>query len=196
MIGKPLQVVKPYSRSFCRDLTAIVAIPLRRLGVARQGRSIVCPHGPAGTSTASSVPVRTGNSNGSSGRLPVFAAMRTVPRYTPGFASAGTWTVSQKRRVTSLGISTALRGMIKPRRDRVDRALHRHAGEAIGDEAHVDGLGGNRCTCGPRQVARRNGHAAQVAQRRNRDRSPARIRRQTPSPRDCLQSRRERGRSL
>ena len=51
----------------------------------------------------------------------------------------------------------------QPRLDRVDRTLHRHAADAIGDKPGLDARRGDLAR--PRQVLRRHRHRSQVAQR-------------------------------
>jgi len=77
--GKPLAVVKPYSRSFFSERAAMLRFQAAASS-SNQGKSIVWPHGPAGTSTASSVPLRTVNRSGKDSSPPFSVLRRTVPR--------------------------------------------------------------------------------------------------------------------
>ena len=109
--GSPLAVVKPYSRSFFSDFTAMSRFH-SAASSSYQGRSMVWLNGPAGMSTASSVPLRTVNRSGRASVPPRSAVSRTSPRYSPAGASAGTLTVSQKVRVTPSGTAAVVCGMM------------------------------------------------------------------------------------
>ena len=122
------------------------------------------PKGPAGTSTGSSVPLRTRNSRGTRATVPLLRADRDRPRVEAGPGVGRCADRQPEPPGQALGRLGRPAGHDQSGADRVDAPLHRDATDPVGDRAQLDRGGRDRADRA-RQVGDRDRDLAQLVER-------------------------------